>query len=59
MLDRNRLSEMSRAAMLKAEQHSWEQYRQRLASIVQSALMNQTTMHSATIKPLHPEVCPS
>jgi starch synthase len=59
MLDRDRLSEMSQAAARKAEQHSWEQYRYRLATTVRSALGGNTPLHSATIEPSHPEVCPS
>ena len=34
MLDRDRLAAMSQAAMRKAEQHSWEQYRHQFVATV-------------------------
>jgi alpha-maltose-1-phosphate synthase len=59
LLDRNLLAAMSNAAIRKAAQHSWEQYRCRLVAAVRFALMNDSTMPSRTIEHSHPEVCPS
>jgi alpha-maltose-1-phosphate synthase len=44
--DPARLAAMSQAAIRKAAQHSWEQYRQRFATIVRSALIGNTPLHS-------------
>ena len=44
--DRDRLTEMSRAARRTAAQHSWEQYRRRLAATVHLALGHETVQRS-------------
>jgi starch synthase len=57
--DRDLLAAMSHAAIRKAAQHSWGQYRQRLVAAVTFALMNDSTRHSAKLEDLHAEACPS
>ena len=59
ILDRDRLAAMSLAATRKASQHSWEQYRHRLANTVRQALTKDTVIRSTTPRSSHPEVCPS
>jgi starch synthase len=46
LLDRDRLAAMSYAAMRKAAQHSWEQYRRRLAVTVRRALLKDAAEQS-------------
>jgi len=58
-LDRDRLAAMSQAAVRTATQHSWEQYRRRVASTVYQALTKDTPTRSTTYQSSHPEVCPS
>ena len=57
LLDRDRLAAMSRAAVRKAAQHSWEQYRHRFATTVRQALTKDTAIRSATSQSSHPEAC--
>jgi glycosyltransferase involved in cell wall biosynthesis len=59
LLDRDRLAAMSHAAVGKAAQHSWEQYRCRLATTVRQALMKDAATRFTTPQSSHPEVCPS
>jgi starch synthase len=59
LLNRDRLAAMSQAAIRKAAQHSWEQYRRRLATTVCQALTKDTSVRSTTSKSSHTEVCPS
>ena len=59
LLDRDRLAAMSLAATRKASQHSWEQYRHRLANTVRQALTKDTVIRSTTPRSSHPEVRPS
>jgi glycosyltransferase involved in cell wall biosynthesis len=44
--DPDRMASMSYAARHKAAQHSWEQYRRRLAATVRQALLKDTAAHS-------------
>ena len=53
ILDRDRLASMSQAAIRKAEQHSWDQYRHRFAAIVRRALTRATAVPSATFQFSH------
>ena len=59
MLDRDRLVAMSQAAIRKVAQHSWEQYRHRLASTVRAAVLNEEPVLSAAMQLPQPEECPS
>ena len=43
ILDRSRLTTMSRAALRKAARHSWEQYRERLVAMARQVLAQQTS----------------
>jgi starch synthase len=58
LLDRHRLSAMSHAAQRKAAQHSWEQYRRRLATTVRQALAKDPMIRPTTTQS-RSEVCPS
>jgi starch synthase len=59
LLDRDCLAAMSLAAARKASQHSWEQYRHRLATIVRQALTKDTVIHSTTPQSSYLGACPS
>jgi alpha-maltose-1-phosphate synthase len=59
MLDRDRLAAMSHAAIRKAAQHSWEQYRNRLAATVSQALAKDTETCSTASSLSQMQVCPS
>jgi alpha-maltose-1-phosphate synthase len=56
ILNRDLLAAMSQAAIHKAAQHSWEQYRHRLASTVRLALMNDTAARSTLLQSSHLQV---
>ena len=56
LLNRDRLAAMSGAAISKAAQHSWAQYRHRFAATVRLALMNDTAVHSTLRRSSHPRV---
>lgn len=57
ILDRHRLIAMSQAAIVKASENSWEQYRRRLATIVRQALESDRITRSTKPSSSHPEVC--
>jgi len=59
ILNRDRLAAMSGAAIRKAGQHSWAQYRHSFATTVRLALMNGTTVRSTLLRSSHLEVHPS
>lgn len=48
--DRDRLVSMSRAAITKAAQHSWEQYRRRFVTMVRLALTEDAAPHLAVLQ---------
>ncbi len=52
ILDRDRLAAMSHAAISKAAQHSWEEYRSRLAATVRQALENNSPAYAGMLQPL-------
>ncbi len=55
--DRERLHVMSQAALLKAEQRSWERYREHLVSTVRQALAEDLAAESSEVHPTHFEAC--
>jgi glycosyltransferase involved in cell wall biosynthesis len=57
--DRDRLAFMSQAAMRKGAEHSWEQYRHHLATIVRSALENDQPAQSPSDQIQHSEARPT
>jgi alpha-maltose-1-phosphate synthase len=59
LFDRDRLRAMGQAAMRKAAQHSWKQYRHQLANTVYQALTRNIVGHSPKPQCSHSEVCPS
>jgi alpha-maltose-1-phosphate synthase len=59
LLNRDRLAAMSQAAIRKAAQHSWEEYRRRLATTVRLALLNDASVHSTLLRSSHLQVSPS
>ena len=59
LFDRDRLVAMSDAAVRKASQHSWEQYRQRLAASVRQAISRESAIIPLAAQSLPLEMSPS
>jgi glycosyltransferase involved in cell wall biosynthesis len=57
LLDRDRLAAMSQAAIHKAAQRSWEQYRHRVAALARQSVNGVTAIHSTALPSARSEVC--
>ena len=57
MRDRGRLASMSQAALCKATQHSWENYRQRLVNAVEQTLLQHASTRVSMSWPVELQAC--
>jgi glycosyltransferase involved in cell wall biosynthesis len=57
VLDRDRLEAMSQAAIHKAVQRTWEQYRHRVAALARLSVNGATAIHAAALPSAPSEVC--